>query len=380
MMATEKRDYYEILGVSRDASGDEIKRAYRQAALKHHPDRNPGDAEAEARFKEAAEAYEVLSDPEKRQRYDRFGHRGLSGAAMHDFSHMGVQDIFSMFEDIFGGGIFGGARRGGVDLQAEVELTLAEVATGVERTVEFDRNDYCDRCSGSGAEPGSKRRTCTQCGGYGQVEQQTGFSVLFGRVVTTCPVCRGRGTLITSPCQSCKGRGRMPKRRVLNIKIPPGIDDGQVVRVPGEGEPGEDGAARGDFHCVVRVRPHPFFERHGADLLCRVPVSFTQAALGATIEVPTLDGREQVTLERGTQFGALIRLAGKGLPSLRTRRRGELVVQVVVEIPRKLNRRQEELLREFAATEDKTVLPESKSFFEKLAEFFAGDAGREKDK
>ena len=377
MMATEKRDYYEVLGVSREASTDEVKKAYRQAALKYHPDRNRDDPDAEAKFKEAAEAYEVLSDPEKRQRYDRFGHRGLSGAAMHDFSHMGVQDIFSMFEDIFGGGMFGGRRGGGVDLQTEAELTLAEVATGVERTVEFDRNDYCDRCTGSGAEPGSKRRTCAQCGGYGQVEQQTGFSALFGRMVVTCPVCRGRGTLVTSPCKTCKGRGRTPKRRVLNIKIPAGIEDGQVVRVPGEGEPGEDGGVRGDFHCLVRVRPHPFFERHGADLVCRVPVSFTQAALGAKVEVPTLDGREEITLERGTQFGTMHRLPGRGLPSLRSRRRGDLIVQVVVEIPRSLDRRQEELLREFAATEDKTVMPESKGFFERLADFFSGDGNKE---
>ena len=378
VMAAQKRDYYEVLGVSRDASAEEIKKAYRQAALKYHPDRNPNDPKAaEAKFKEAAQAYEVLSDPEKRQRYDRYGHEGLSGAAMHDFSHMGAADIFSMFEDIFGGGVFGG-RRGGVDLQTEVELTLAEVARGTEKTVEFERSDYCERCSGSGAEPGSQRRTCSQCGGYGQVEQQTGFSVLFGRMITTCPACRGRGTIVTTPCKACRGRGRAPKRRVLNIKIPAGIEDGQAVRVPGEGEPGEDGSRRGDFHCIVRIKPHPFFERHGADLVCRVPVSFTQAALGTKLEVPTLDGKEEITLERGTQFGELIRLSGKGLPSLRGRRRGDLIVQIVVEIPRKLNRRQEELLREFAATEDKTVLPESKGFFEKLADFFAGEATKEK--
>lgn len=378
VMATQKRDYYEVLGVSRDASPEEIKKAYRQAALKHHPDRNREDPDAEAKFKEAAQAYEILSDPEKRQRYDRYGHEGLSGAAMHDFSHMGAQDIFSMFEDILGGGVFGGRRGGGIDLQTEVELTLAEVAKGAERTVQFERSDYCDRCSGSGAEPGSQRRTCSQCGGYGQVEQQTGFGALFGRMITTCPACRGRGTIVTTPCKTCHGRGRAAKHRVLNIKIPPGIDDGQAVRVPGEGEPGDDGSRRGDFHCVVRIKPHPFFERHGADLVCRVPVSFTQAALGTKLEVPTLDGKEEITLERGTQYGSLLRLHGKGLPSLRGRRRGDLVVQIVIEIPRKLDRRQAELLREFAASEDKTVLPESKGFFEKLAAFFAGEPTREK--
>ncbi|MBN1490352.1 MAG: molecular chaperone DnaJ [Phycisphaerae bacterium] len=374
-MATEKRDYYDVLGVSRDAGPDEIKRAYRKAALKHHPDRNQNNPEAEACFKEAAEAYEVLSDPDKRQRYDRFGHQGLSGAAMHDFSHMGVQDIFSVFEDIFGGGMFGGRQRGGrgVDLQMEVSLTLAEVAKGVERTLEFERNDLCDACSGNGAEPGSQRRTCPQCGGYGQVEQQTGLGMLFGRVVTTCPACRGRGMVVTTPCRKCRGRGRAPKRRVLNVKIPAGIQEGQAVRVPGEGEPADNGGMRGDFHCVVRIQPHPFFERHGPDLVCRLPVSFTQASLGAKIEVPTLDGRAEVELARGTQYGELIRLKGKGLPSLRSARRGDLVVQVVIEIPKKLNRKQVDLLREFAATEDKIVLPESKGFFEKLADFFGSD-------
>jgi len=380
MMATEKRDYYEVLGVSREASVEEIKKAYRQAALKHHPDRNKNDPEAEARFKEAAEAYEVLSDPEKRQRYDRYGHRGLSGASLHDFSHMGVEDIFSMFDDIFGGGFFGTRGRGGIDLQMEVELSLAEVATGTERTIEFERNDYCERCSGSGAEPGSKRVTCSQCGGYGQVEQHTGLGMLFGRVVTACPACRGRGTLVRTACRDCRGRGRLPKRRVLNVKIPAGIHDGQAVRVPGEGEPGEDGSRRGDFHCIVRVKAHPFFERHGADLICRVPVSFTQAALGASIDVPTLNGKTTVTLPRGTQFGDVVRLQGQGLPDLRTRRRGDLIVQVIVEIPKELNRQQEELLRKFAETEDRTVLPESKGFFERLAEFFAGEPARDKEK
>lgn len=380
MMATEKRDYYEVLGVARDASTDEIKRAYRQAALKHHPDRNRDNPEAEALFKEAAEAYEVLSDPEKRQRYDRYGHRGLSGAALHDFSHMGVRDIFSMFEDIFGGGVFGGrGGMGGVDLQTEVEISLAEVASGVEKTVEFERNDFCDRCSGRGAEPGAKRRNCPQCGGYGQVEQQTGFGAIFGRIVTTCPVCRGRGWQPTEPCRTCRGSGRSRKRRVLNVKIPPGIHDGQAVRIAGEGEPGEDGGSRGDFHCVVRVKPHPFFERHGGDLVCRVPISFTQAALGAKIEVPTLNGRTEITIERGTQYGDVIRLEGMGLPDLRSRRRGDLLVQVVVEIPKSLNKRQQELLREFAKTEDREVLPESKSWIDRLTAFLAGQPSDDKE-
>lgn len=379
-MAAQRHDYYDVLGVSRDASGDEIKKAYRQAALKYHPDRNRDNPDAEARFKEAAEAYEVLSDPEKRQRYDRYGHTGLSGAAMHDFTSMGVEDIFSMFGDIFGGGIFGGGRRrgGGVDLQIQVVLTLDEVAKGVERTLEFERDDVCTHCAGSGAEPGSKRRNCPHCGGYGQVEQKTGFGALFGRVITTCPACHGRGTLVTTPCTKCRGRGRARKRRVLNVRIPAGIHEGQAVRVAGEGEPGEDGTARGDLHCVVAIRPHPFFERHGGDLVCRLPVSFTQAALGAKIEVPTLEGREEVTIQPGTQYGELVRLRGKGLPDLRSRARGDLIVQIVVEIPKKLKPSQTELLRKFAESEDIEVLPESKGFFQRLADFFAGQWSDEK--
>lgn len=373
MAVAEKRDYYEVLGVSREAGFDDIRKAYRQAALKYHPDRNPDNPEAEALFKEAAEAYEVLSDAEKRQRYDRYGHQGVQGAGVHDFSGMNVQDIFSMFDDIFGGGFFGGRReRGGVDLEMQVELTLEQVAAGVERTVEFDRQDFCDTCSGSGSEPGSKRRNCPTCGGYGQVEQSTGLGAFFGRVVTACPSCRGKGTLIVSPCKKCRGTGRQTKHRVLTVRIPAGINDGQGVRAAGEGEPSENGGARGDLHLYVRIRPHPFLERHGHDLLCRVPISFAQAALGARIEVPTLAGAVELSIPPGTQHGQTFRLTGQGLPSLRSRGRGDEIVQVWIEVPRKLSTRQAELLREYAKTEDKSVLPESRGFFEKLAEFFSG--------
>lgn len=380
MPVAEKRDYYEVLGVSRDAAADEIKKAYRQAALKYHPDRNREDPSAETKFKEAAEAYEVLSDPDKRARYDRFGHQGVEGRGVHDFSGMGAQDIFSMFEDIFGGGMFGGRRggpRSGVNLEMEIELTLEEVASGVERAIEFERLDICDRCTGSGAEPGSQRRTCPSCGGYGQVEQTSGFGSLFGRVVTTCPTCRGKGTIITSPCRQCRGSGRQSKHRVLSVQIPAGIQDGQAVRVAGEGEPSENGGARGDLHVYVRVKPHMFFERHGHDLLCKVPISFTQAALGAKIEVPSLGGRVELKIPAGTQHGQMFRLAGKGLPSLRSSRAGDEIVQVWIEVPKKLNKKQEQLLREYAKSEDKTVLPESKSFFDKLSEFFSGSKSEE---
>lgn len=376
VMSTQKRDYYEVLGVERSAGLDEIKKAYRQAALKHHPDRNRNDPEAETRFKEAAEAYEILSDPEKRMRYDRFGHAGLSGSAGHDFAHMDVSDIFSMFEDIFGGSVFGG-RRGrrarGADLQAQVSISFKEVAEGCERTLEFKRMDYCDTCSGSGAAPGSTKRTCQMCGGYGQVEQTSGLAGFFGRVTTVCPQCRGKGQLADRPCGPCKGSGRAPKKRVVNVRIPAGIFDGQAVRIRGEGEPGEDGALRGDLHCVVNVEEHPFLERHHNDLVCKLPISFTQATLGTNIEVPTLDGKVAMTIPRGTQYGQIFRLSGLGLPDLRNGRRGDQLVQVIVEIPKKLDERQEQLLREFAETENEAILPESKGFFQKVVDYFSSD-------
>ncbi|MCH7812872.1 MAG: molecular chaperone DnaJ [Planctomycetes bacterium] len=373
-MSTEKRDYYDVLEVDRAASAEEIKKAYRRKALHYHPDRNQGDANAESRFKEAAEAYEVLSDSAKRQRYNQFGHAGVNGGGVHDFGHMGVEDIFSMFTDVFGGMGFGGGRRGrsrGVDLQAQVELTLEEVATGAERTLEFSRNDTCGECGGSGASAGSERRNCPTCGGYGQVEQAGGLGALFGRVIITCPDCGGRGTLIVNPCQRCRGQGRHVQRRKLTVKIPAGIHDGQAVRVRGEGEPGEGGATRGDLHCYVKVRRHPFLQRRDDDLLCRLPISITQAALGAKVDVPTLTGRAELTIPRGTQSGQVLRLSGQGLPDLRSGHRGNELIMVVVETPRKLSAAQEQLLREFAKTEDRAVLPESKGFFEKMVDYFS---------
>ncbi len=369
-----KRDYYDVLGVAREASAEDIKRAYRKSALKYHPDRNRNDPDAEKKFKEAAEAYEVLSDPQKRQRYDQFGHRGVSGAGVHDFSHMGAEDIFSMFNDIFGGAFGGGgrrARRRGADLQAELAITLNEAAVGVDKELAFTREDTCEACDGTGAAPGSERRSCPTCGGYGQVEQAGGFGGLFGRVVTICPDCRGQGTVVTSPCRHCRGTGRYPKKRVVNVKIPAGIHDGQAVRVRGEGEPGESGAPRGDLHCYVRVQPHAFLERHNNDLVCHMPISFTQAALGASVEVPTLNGKAELTIPGGTQHGQVFRMNGLGMPDLRSGRAGDELVQVLVEIPKKLSDKQEKLLREFAESEDRSVLPESKGFFDRLREYFS---------
>jgi molecular chaperone DnaJ len=378
-MVQSKRDYYEVLGVGRNAAPDEIKRAFRQAALKYHPDRNR-EAGAEEKFKEVSEAYEVLSDPEKRNRYDRFGHRGLDGVGMHDFSGMAVDDIFSVFSDIFGdafGGAFGGTRGRsrrdrGIDIQTVVDVDLKEVATGVQKTLRFQRADFCDACGGKGAAPGTAPVSCRTCGGYGQVERQTQMGFFVTRSVVDCPDCRGRGVVIEKPCRACRGSGRATKECVVNVKVPLGIHDGQRMRLRGEGEPGPSGMARGDLHCILRVRPHEFFERDGDHLICRLPISFTQATLGAQIEVPTLTGTTPLKVPPGTQPGAVFRLPGKGLPNLHNGRPGDEIVQVLIEIPRKLRRSQQDLLRKFAATEDKDVLPESKGFFERVKEYLTG--------
>lgn len=373
---TTKRDYYDVLAVGRSAAPDEIKRAYRKAAMKYHPDRNkePG---AEDRFKEASEAYEILSDPSKRQRYDQFGHAGLNGVGIHDFSNMRTDDIFSMFGDMFGD-IFGGGRpraraERGVDIQTVIEIGLEDVATGVEKSLRFERADFCERCGGQCAEPGTRRDSCGTCGGYGQVEQQTSMGFFVTRSVVDCPTCQGRGSVIRTPCRGCGGSGRSPRERVLNVKIPAGVQDGQSVRIRGEGEPGATGTTRGDLRCVIRVREHPFLQRDGDYLVCPLPISFTQATLGVQVEVPLLTGTTSLRIPPGTQHGAVFKLPGKGLPNLRTGRRGDEIVQVLIEIPKKLTGDQKELLRRFAATEDKAVLPESKGFFERLKNYLAGE-------
>lgn len=380
-VATTKRDYYEVLSVTKTADGEEIKRSYRRLAMKYHPDRNPGDAEAELKFKECAEAYEILSDPAKRQRYDQFGHQGVQG--QHDFSHMDVGDIFSMFEDIFGGafGGMGGQSRGGggrarpqrgFDLETQVELTLSEVLAGAEKTIEFEKQDLCGTCEGSGAKKGSQPITCVQCGGQGRVAQQ-GFGGMF-RMVTTCPNCRGRGTVIRDFCKNCGGSGRQLRKRSVTIKIPAGVHEGQAVRIAGEGEPGsESGAPPGDLHCYIAVKPHPIFSRHGNDLVCQLPISFTQAALGGTVQVPTLKGEDALEIPAGSQHGDMFKLKGKGLPDLRSHRNGDQIVQVMIEVPRKLTDRQKQLLVEFAETEDVNIMPQKKGFMEKLKGVFKND-------
>jgi len=374
-MAATKRDYYEVLGVARDASPEDIKKAYRGLARKHHPDVNPGDEEAPKRFKEAAEAYEVLSDSEKRQRYDRYGHAGLNGTAFHDFRS--TDDIMSAFSDIFGGGLFGdlfgNRRRGprqGPDLLLKLEIDLIEAARGTTRPIDVSRQDFCSECNGSGARKGTVATTCNYCGGRGQIVQTRGFF----QVATTCPACGGEGVRITDPCPKCRGAGRVPTTVHLQVNIPPGIESGMWVQQRNQGELGDVGAPRGNLRVQILVRKHPFFDRRRNDLYCQVPISFAQAALGAEVDVPTLDGPDRLKVPRGTQSGDLLTIKGRGMPDLNGRGRGDELVEVVVETPRHLTPRQEELLRELAEIDHDQVSPRRKSFFEKLRDYFTEEA------
>ncbi len=372
-----KPDYYAVLGVAKDAGDEEIKRAYRKLAMQHHPDRNPGDGEAERKFKEAAEAYDVLQDPDKRARYDRYGHAGLEGAGMPHFTD--VESIFDMFGDMFGlGDLFGrrsrrGGGRPGRDLQVPIELDLVEAATGITKTVEIERAERCDECGGTGAKRGTRPVECQRCHGRGVFIQRQGFF----QVQVECNRCHGVGTVIADPCSDCRGHGRVMTPRKTNVNVPPGVDTGNRVRLAGEGEVGDNGAPRGDLSCLIRVRPHPFFHRDGLDLVCQVPITFSQSALGGEVEVPTISGTEKLTLDAGTQSGDVVRLRGKGMPDVRRAdRRGDLLVQVIVETPRKLTKRQEELFRELAEIDQKNVSPQRKSFLERLKGWFGGSEGK----
>jgi molecular chaperone DnaJ len=374
-MAATKRDYYEILGLARTASAEEIKKSYRQLALKYHPDKNPGNDEAERLFKEAAEAYEVLSDPEKRQRYDRYGHAGMDGAGVHNFRS--AEDIMSAFSEIFGGdlfgGMFGGRRRGprpGQDLLMRLDIDLNDAARGATRPIDVSRQEICEDCGGNGARQGTQPVTCDYCRGQGQVVQSRGFF----QVATTCPACGGDGKRIVDPCPECKGSGRTLKTAHLKVDIPPGVDTGMWLQLRNQGEPGDPGAPRGNLRIQLHVKPHRFFEREGSDLLCQVPISFSQATLGAEIEVPTLDGTERLTIPRGSQSGEVLKLKGRGMPDLNGRGRGDLLVEIVLETPRKLTPRQEELFRELAEIEHEEVSPRRKGFFEKLRDYFTEEA------
>lgn len=373
MMATVKRDYYEVLEVEKTASGDEITKSYRKLAMRYHPDRNHGDAEAEDKFKEATTAYDVLRDPDKRERYDRYGHAGVEGMPGPNFDDLrnGFGPFGDLINSFFGGG---GGHRGpqrGQDIHVRVDLELSEAYKGASKSISVAREENCGECSGSGARKGTKPATCKRCDGHGVVVQRQGFF----SVQRTCPGCGGRGAVVADPCATCHGEGRVRVKRTLEVAIPPGVDTGNRIQLSGEGEAGEPGGPRGDLFVQVRVREHALFTREGDHLVCRVPVTFSQAALGATIDVPTLDGKKEYELPKGVQSGEVLRIAGKGMPNVRGGRRGDLAVQVVVETPKNLSKRQEELLRELAELDSKHVSPQRKGFLDKVRDFFAaGDS------
>ena len=348
-----KRDYYEVLGVSRTATEQEIKSAYRKLAFSHHPDRNPGSKEAEERFKEAAEAYAVLADADKRHLYDRFGHAGLGSAAtgFDPTVFTGFEDILGGLGDMFGfGEIFGAARRRGpqrgADLRYDLEISFDEAAKGAETTIQIPRQEPCDTCHGSGAAAGSKPSTCPQCHGRGQIRTQQGPFML----ARTCGHCRGTGSVITNPCATCRGAGRVEKERKLTVRIPAGIATGQRLRLTGEGEAGPAGGPAGDLYVVIHVQEHPFFQRDGNDLHCEIPINFPTLALGRDITIPTLDGEETITIPEGTQAGSVFRLRGRGMPDVSGRGRGDLLVTVKVVTPAKLTKEQKKLLQQLAAS------------------------------
>jgi molecular chaperone DnaJ len=372
-----KRDYYEVLGVPREASSQDIKKAYRKLALANHPDRNPGDEEAVARFKEASEAFEVLSDSNKRARYDRYGHAGVSGNGGAGFGD--VNDIFEAFGDLFEGfGLGGGRRRrgpqSGASLRAGISITLLEAAKGCTRVLTVKRRETCVTCQGSGARPGTEPQTCDYCGGHGQVVQSQGFfGIQTVRVQTTCPACHGEGKVVRDRCPDCGGTGRQEQTTELEVKVPAGVDTGMQLCLRGEGEPGPRGGPRGDLYVDIRVKDHPLFQREGSHLTCQVPITFSQAALGGELEVPILEGRHELTIPPGTQSHEVFRLRGFGMPDPHGGPRGDLFVHVQVEVPKKLTERQEELLRELAELENADVSPHRKSFFEKLKDYFTSD-------
>ncbi len=348
-----KRDYYEVLGVSKSASADEMKKAYRRLAMKYHPDRNKDDADSEAKFKEAKEAWEVLSDEEKRAAYDRFGHAGVNASAgggpgPGGFGAEGFGDIFGdVFGDIFGAGRRGGSQVfRGADLAYELRLDLEKAVAGDNVTIDVPTQVTCDTCGGSGAKKGTQPTTCTTCGGVGQVRMQQGFF----SIQQTCPACKGTGTIITDPCSTCHGAGRVRKTKTLSVKVPAGVDDGDRIRLSGEGEAGRNGGPPGDLYVEIRVNPHKLFERDGADLACEVPVSFATATLGGDVELPTLDGHVALKVPAGTQSGKTFRLRGKGVVTVRDPRKGDLFARVLVETPVNLTAEQKNLLEKFDKT------------------------------
>jgi molecular chaperone DnaJ len=384
-----KRDYYEVLGVGRSADEKDLKAAYRKLAKQLHPDANQGDAQTEAKFKELNEAYDVLKDPQKRAAYDRFGHQafengmggGRGGAGFGPDFNSSMSDIFEdLFGDFMGGGGGGRGRRGGgrgngatrgADLRYNMEINLTEAFTGKTAQVRVPSSVTCETCNGSGAKPGTSPKTCSTCGGHGAVRSQSGFFT----VERTCPSCQGRGQVISDPCSPCSGQGRVTKERTLSVNIPAGVEDGTRIRLASEGEAGMRGGPSGDLYIFLSVKPHEFFQRDGADLFCKVPVSMTAAAMGGEIEVPTIDGKKaRVSVPEGTQTGKQFRLKSKGMPVLRSSQMGDMYIQVAVETPVNLSRRQKELLREFEK-EAKNNSPESEGFFAKAKAFWDGFGG-----
>jgi len=381
-MAENKRDYYEVLGVQKGASDDELKKAYRKLAKQYHPDLNPGDKEAEAKFKEANEAYEVLSDSDKRARYDQFGFAGVDpsfggGAGGNPYGAGGMGFDFSdIFDSFFGGGFGGAGRRAnpnaprrGTDVEASVVVSFEEAAKGCKKNVSYHQIENCPDCNGSGAAAGTQPKTCPHCNGSGQVRinQRTPFGVV--QSTTTCDRCGGKGKIVETPCKTCDGKGRIRRQKTIEITIPAGIDDEQVLNVSGRGNAGTNGGPMGDLHVYVSVRPHAIFNRRGNDVWCEMPITFTQAALGADITVPTLDGKVSYHVHEGTQPGDVFKLKGKGIPSLHGRGRGDQYVQVTVEVPKNLSKRQKEILAEFDQNADEKNYQKRKSFFSKLKDF-----------
>lgn len=374
-----KRDYYDVLGVPKNASDDDLKKAYRKLAMKFHPDRNPGDASAEEKFKEAKEAYEMLTDADKRAAYDRFGHAGVDPNAGGGPGGQGFGNFSDAFGDIFGdifgaaGGRGGGGGRSNVyrgsDLRYSMEITLEQAAAGFTTEIKVPSWETCDTCDGTGAKPGTKAETCKTCGGQGQVRMQQGFF----SIQQTCPSCRGTGKTIPNPCTACDGVGRIRKQKTLEVKIPAGIDDGMRIRSSGNGEPGLNGGPSGDLYVEVSIKPHRVFQREADDLHCEVPVSFARAALGGSIDVPTLNGKASFDLPEGTQTGKTFRLRGKGIRNVRSSVAGDLYCHVVVETPVKLNDRQRKILEDFEASLEEggdRHSPQSKSWMEKVRDFF----------
>jgi len=367
-----KRDYYDVLGVPKNASDDDLKKSYRKLAMKLHPDRNPGDKQAEEKFKEAKEAYEMLSDASKREAYDRFGHAGVdanaAGAGGQGFG--GFADVFG---DIFGD-IFGGARGGqranvfrGADLRYSMDISLDQAAHGFETEIRVPAWESCDTCHGSGAKPGTKPQVCRTCNGQGSVRVQQGFF----SIQQTCPTCRGSGKVIPEPCEACEGVGRIKRNKTLQVKIPAGIDDGMRIRSAGNGEPGVNGGPAGDLYVEIHVKEHPVFQREGDDLHCTVPVPMTAAALGGSVKVPTLGGSAEIELPEGTQTGKTFRLRGKGIKGIRSSYPGDLYAHIAVETPVRLTEKQKTLLRELDATlKDDKHSPQTRSWKDKVKEFF----------